>query len=890
MKLKNFFILFLLIQFIFCFGCGGGGGGTGGGGSGNSTYEVQSEVGPNGGIISVDDPNSPLYGVKIEIPKGALAENTIFTITEATLLPSETFLTNANMQIFGTGIKATVSNKDAILDEIYLTIPYADLNDSDLEKSIAIFHSEDESNDYSIIYSGRIISRDIINNTITISLKNLCNLFTGLYKTVVFSDGSSYEYFEHEAFDKGINFLKKIENIQQLYQISNGNDCNEENFELFYKIKDLPDCLSDYTKNDSKQKVENIFGANSLKTFISDVIALGKELNNLEYESNIIKSTIDLAKRVDTTYSLFKKIIDKNYAAAAFKVYLHIVEKSIGEIFNKICNSLDYSYQRYMSFIYMDIEPIGISSANVITDDLIEPSCDLIPLWCTLNLPWVDGVQAKWFEQEISTNANTNNKAKILYNIFRNKGVRPELISWDNILTDHFKNIIDINAPYLFMIKLDEDGLNNLDVGSDIDWPIVDFKNNPDKILVIAKGCGGQMCSDTTVSQLRLKGPSLLVLPIYNLSNLPEVTIELFEDRSLDGNPEQHIQSIPINIGVIQEKISEICSDNLDNNCNGLINDNCNVDPGQIQNFPTDFNNAPIQTGQYSFWTEISPDGAYLFVSNLADDTISVIDTTNNIVIKTIVNNDSTLIRPFGGAIAPDGSKLIIVSQDELYNNLTVYNALPPFQIIRHIWNYVGDGPSDVAFTPNGEFAYVSNMRSNNVSIIRISDYQVISTINVGSYPRYLTITPDGSYVYVANENSPSGVSIINTTTNQVEAFILFESSAFQPVVTPNGEYVYVTAGSHIYVISTATKQIVDDITIQDFNAGPGIGVTPDGEYVYVIGGFTNSIKILRTSDNSVVGTLSNEQLNSPFGIAFTPDGNRAYVTNRGTGTVSIIE
>lgn len=79
----------------------------------------------------------------------------------------------------------------------------------------------------------------------------------------------------------------------------------------------------------------------------------------------------------------------------------------------------------------------------------------------------------------------------------------------------------------------------------------------------------------------------------------------------------------------------------------------------------------------------------------------------------------------------------------------------------------VGTSPFGAVVTPNGDYVYVTNQGENTVSVIRTSDNAVIDTITVGASPSGLDITPDGSYVYVANKGETS-VSVIDTFDNSV--------------------------------------------------------------------------------------------------------------------------
>ena len=64
----------------------------------------------------------------------------------------------------------------------------------------------------------------------------------------------------------------------------------------------------------------------------------------------------------------------------------------------------------------------------------------------------------------------------------------------------------------------------------------------------------------------------------------------------------------------------------------------------------------------------------------------------------------------------------------------------------------VGSSPAGVVVS--GNYAYVTNSASNNVSVIDTNTNTVIKTISVGTAPKSLVATPDGSRVYVANSGT----------------------------------------------------------------------------------------------------------------------------------------
>jgi YVTN family beta-propeller protein len=117
----------------------------------------------------------------------------------------------------------------------------------------------------------------------------------------------------------------------------------------------------------------------------------------------------------------------------------------------------------------------------------------------------------------------------------------------------------------------------------------------------------------------------------------------------------------------------------------------------------------------------------FLYVTNEADSTVSVIDTANMEV----------------------GSPIPVVG-----------SPIP-----------VGSAPIGVAVTPDGTKVYVTNFGSANVSVIKTATKTVVKTVPVGGNPIAVVITPDGTKVYVAN-SAGNTVSVIHRPGNTVVATI----------------------------------------------------------------------------------------------------------------------
>lgn len=111
--------------------------GGGGGGSKGTQYEAQAIIGPEGGVVEVTDPESPIYGTKVEIPQSALKEDTRITITVVEIpneLPGET-LSAGQCIDFGP--------EDVIFyDPVIISLPYEDEDNDGLVDGTTISENE----------------------------------------------------------------------------------------------------------------------------------------------------------------------------------------------------------------------------------------------------------------------------------------------------------------------------------------------------------------------------------------------------------------------------------------------------------------------------------------------------------------------------------------------------------------------------------------------------------------------------------------------------------------------------------------------------------------------------------------------------------------------------
>ena len=158
-----------------------------------------------------------------------------------------------------------------------------------------------------------------------------------------------------------------------------------------------------------------------------------------------------------------------------------------------------------------------------------------------------------------------------------------------------------------------------------------------------------------------------------------------------------------------------------------------------------------------------SPDGKYGYVcSSFSPETV-VVDVAHHLVVGHVPQDS-----PFCPNIAatPDGTQVWMTLKD--VGKVMVFDARPPFAVIRS-WN-TGPITNHVNFarTPKGQFAYVTVGGLNVVKVFRTDgEFAQVATIPVGEMPHGLWPSGDGSRIYVGLENGDALVAI-DTATNEV--------------------------------------------------------------------------------------------------------------------------
>jgi len=157
----------------------------------------------------------------------------------------------------------------------------------------------------------------------------------------------------------------------------------------------------------------------------------------------------------------------------------------------------------------------------------------------------------------------------------------------------------------------------------------------------------------------------------------------------------------------------------------------------------------------------VSPDGTLLLVSEGArGGSVKLYRLSDKQELRSISFIDP--FAPLGVAFAPDGTRFYVAVAD-----------LTPAAGSLHVYDVqgglidsesVGELPTALAVTPDGNLVHVTNKTDGTVSVYDMQTPGVVRTVTVGTNPVGIAISPDGSRAYVANSGS-ANVSVFDTQT-----------------------------------------------------------------------------------------------------------------------------
>ncbi len=184
------------------------------------------------------------------------------------------------------------------------------------------------------------------------------------------------------------------------------------------------------------------------------------------------------------------------------------------------------------------------------------------------------------------------------------------------------------------------------------------------------------------------------------------------------------------------------------------------------------------------------------------------------------------------------------------------------------------------------EYAYVTNGKSNTVSVLDIDSYKSIKTMAVGVNPSGVAANPAKNEVYVVNTGSNS-VSVIDAETNRVVSTIGVGLTPYFIDVSPDGMRGYVanSGGNSISVIDLAQHKVIRNIGI---GKSPGLArVSANGKVVVATNRGEDSISVI---DAQTLDARSRIPIcKQPTELAILADSSKVFVACSGSSQVAVV-
>jgi len=226
------------------------------------------------------------------------------------------------------------------------------------------------------------------------------------------------------------------------------------------------------------------------------------------------------------------------------------------------------------------------------------------------------------------------------------------------------------------------------------------------------------------------------------------------------------------------------------------------------------------------------------------------------------------------------------------------YIHAPPSQV----------GPERIAVHPSGNFVYVPNMGTSNLSVYSVNSADGWLTpgtpVALGAGPHGIAIDPNGTYLYVCSQNADQlQVFSIDPGTGALSV-VQSISTGVQPsscVVDPLGRFLFVTLhgnpttgqGSALqaYLIDAPTGSVTAPSPAATLNGSQptDVVVAPNGTAVFTTGERFNLVIPIRYDGVSGALTVltARHAGSRPTALTIEPTGRFVYVTNQTDSTVS---
>ena len=203
-------------------------------------------------------------------------------------------------------------------------------------------------------------------------------------------------------------------------------------------------------------------------------------------------------------------------------------------------------------------------------------------------------------------------------------------------------------------------------------------------------------------------------------------------------------------------------------------------------------------------------------------------------------------------SIAADPSGQAAVVSPEGTVTLLDWRSLKVLAVIRGFRS-----PQIAAITPDGQWVYVTDAATGELSVIELQTRRVVDRVYVGAGAHHLAISPDFSRAWVALGETARTIVVLDTTKQnrpRVVGRIHRKVAAHDLVFAPDGRTVWVSSASapFVSVLNASSGRLVATVP-----AGPGPQHIAFGAYarapVFITSGYGSTLEAVTVATRKVL-------------------------------------
>lgn len=232
--------------------------------------------------------------------------------------------------------------------------------------------------------------------------------------------------------------------------------------------------------------------------------------------------------------------------------------------------------------------------------------------------------------------------------------------------------------------------------------------------------------------------------------------------------------------------------------------------------------------------------------------------------------------RPFGLHVTSKGA-ILITEQD-----VNVMRLLRPGA--GSLSFEVGENPSDVVATRDGEVAYVSGLEDGSITVVRLAGDSISEIHRLLKNSAYrLALSPNERRLYVTSTDGR--LYVFNTATHELATSKSLGGPLQGLAIDHAGTRLFVTStAGDIWRLERGTLRSLRQTTLDC--AAQDIALSTDDRELYVACEKGNIVIL----DSRSLDQLDVVPVGPAFSLAVTPDGAQLYVSSPSEGSVAIVE